>query len=321
MDKNEKQKKLGELKKSFFLVKNDLINRPQPLLFAERIWKAIEISNEYYTLETEDEHDDKKNQDNELIIELYEKIKDIHNFNFLKTNSYIKRTSSGNPCKTYDVTQLDNLTSLCEFFRNIGIGKDFLLNNCKKNLDAFRDELYNNYLGQSISPMYQLQNLIQERYYHCKNCKNYEDFIKKYKTITKIAKQSKILAKGYGKTSMYCFGAAFVWFLLCWFIPYQLFQYNYFGEIFIFLSNLLFKLPSFVLCLVGVKFLYLFVQYKTEEREFAMLDSYLEKLPDDCKQEKAELIKQLAPHFFQDKKATKISQGFLQELLRKALEK
>ena len=133
--------------------------------------------------------------------------------------------------------------------------------------------------------------------------------------------KSKELAEQYKKISMRCFGAAFVWFLLCLFVPYQWFQYNYFGEIFIFLSNLLFKLPSFILCLVGVKFLYLFVQYKTEEREFAMLDSYLEKLPDDCKQEKAELIKQLAPHFFPDKKATKISQGFLQELLRKALEK
>ena len=133
--------------------------------------------------------------------------------------------------------------------------------------------------------------------------------------------KSKELAEQYKKTSMRCFGAAFAWFLLCWFFPYQWFQYNYFGEIFTFLSKLLFKLPSFVLCLVGVKFLYLFVQYKTEERELKMLDSYLEKLPSDCTKEKAKLVKQLAPHFFPDKKATKISQSFLQELLRKALEK
>ena len=133
--------------------------------------------------------------------------------------------------------------------------------------------------------------------------------------------KSQELAEQYKTTSIWCFILAFGWFSLCWFVPYQLFQYNYFGEIFIFLSNLLFKLPSFVLCLVGVKFLYLFVQYKTEEREFSMLDSYLEKLPSDCTKKKAELVKQLAPHFFPDKKATKISQGFLQELLRKAMEK
>lgn len=151
----------------------------------------------------------------------------------------------------------------------------------------------------------------------CKN-KYHSILEEKYRNLPL---ESKKLAEQYKKTSMCCFGVAFVWFLLCWFVPYQLFQYNYFGEIFTFLSNLLFKLPSFVLCLVGVKFLYLFVQYKTEEREFAMLDSYLEKLPDDCTKEKAELVKQLAPHFFPDKKATKISQGFLQELLRKALEK
>ena len=130
---------------------------------------------------------------------------------------------------------------------------------------------------------------------------------------------------------MRCFGAAFAWFLLCWIAPivFDIIKYrfgfeyslpnDYFGEIFVFLSRLLFKLPSFVLCLVGVKFLYLFVQYKTEERELKMLDSYLEKLPSDCTKKKAELIKHLAPHFFPDKKATKISQGFLQELLRKAV--
>ena len=92
-------------------------------------------------------------------------------------------------------------------------------------------------------------------------------------------------------------------------------------EIFIFLSKLLFKLPSFVLCLVGVKFLYLFVQYKTEEREFSMLDSYLEKIPNDRKQERAELVRQLASHFFPDKKSNKISQGFLHELLLKIVDK
>ena len=131
---------------------------------------------------------------------------------------------------------------------------------------------------------------------------------------------------------MWCFGLAFAWFFICWFIPilfdwlryifdlqYHLPQ-DYFGEIFIFLSRLLFKLPSFVLCLFGVKFLYLFVHYKTEEREFLMLDSYLKKIPSDCTKDKAELVKQLAPHFFPDKKASKISQGFLQELLLKMVD-
>ena len=169
-----------------------------------------------------------------------------------------------------------------------------------------------------------LDDALKERWkviYEQNLIKKNERLQKQLNEFRNLTVKSKILAKGYRKTSMWCFGAAFVWFLLCWFVPYQLFQYNYFGEIFTFLSNLLFKLPSFVLCLVGVKFLYLFVQYKTEEREFSMLDSYLEKLPSDCTKEKAELVKQLAPHFFPDKKATKISQGFLQELLRKALEK
>ena len=134
---------------------------------------------------------------------------------------------------------------------------------------------------------------------------------------------------------MWCFGAAFGWFLLCKFFDFAGFSliindfYKmvlfenpiYEKEIFIFLSKLLFKLPSFVLCLVGVKFLYLFVQYKTEEREFSMLDSYLEKLPQYCTKERAELVKQLAPHFFPDKKATKISQSFLQELMLKIVDK
>ena len=52
-----------------------------------------------------------------------------------------------------------------------------------------------------------------------------------------------------------------------------------------------------------------------------MLDSYLEKIPNDCKQERAELVKQLAPHFFPDKKSNKISQGFLQELMLKFMDK
>ena len=184
--------------------------------------------------------------------------------------------------------------------------------------------------------MYQLQNSIQIEYWYHANCKNYEDFIKKHETITEIAKQSEKLAERYKKTSLICFGLAFAWFLICEFFNFSGFslQINdnrilmhffenqiYQKEIFIFLSRLLFKLPSFVLCLVGVKFLYLFVQYKTEERELSMLDNYLERIPNDCKQEKAELIKQLASHFFQDKKAIKISQGFLQELMLKFMNK
>lgn len=149
----------------------------------------------------------------------------------------------------------------------------------------------------------------------------YEIEKKKNEHLNNLVLKSQEYAKSYSGKSIICFILAFLWFLLCWFVPYQLFQYNYFGEIFIFLSNLLFKLPSFVLCLVGVKFLYLFVNYKTEERELSMLDSYLEKLTSDSTKEKAELVKQLAPHFFPDKKATKISQGFSQELLRKAMEK
>ncbi|MBQ7536733.1 MAG: hypothetical protein IJT14_01265 [Rickettsiales bacterium] len=159
---------------------------------------------------------------------------------------------------------------------------------------------------------------------------------KKNEHLNNLVLKSQEYAKSYGWKSILLFCLAFGWFLICEFFNFSGFslQINdnrilmhffekqiYQKEIFIFLSKLLFKLPSFVLCLVGVKFLYLFVQYKTEEREFSMLDSYLEKIPNDCKREKAELIKQLAPHFFPDKKAAKISQGFLQELLRKALEK
>ena len=159
---------------------------------------------------------------------------------------------------------------------------------------------------------------------------------KKNEHLDNLVLKSQEYAKSYSWKSIICFILAFFWFLLCEFCNFSGFslQINdniilmhffenqiYQKEIFIFLSKLLFKLPSFISCLVGVKFLYLFVQYKTEERELKMLDSYLEKLPDDCKQEKAELVKQLAPHFFPDKKATKISQSFLQELLRKALEK
>ena len=168
----------------------------------------------------------------------------------------------------------------------------------------------------------------------CKTIKG--DFDKKYKTITETAKKSEELAEEYKTKSMWCFGLAFVWFLFCEFCNFSGFslQINdntilmhffksqiYQKEVFIFFSKLLFKLPSFVLCLVGVKFLYLFVQYKTEQRELSMLNTFLEEIPKGSEQKKAELVKQLALHFFPDKKANKISQGFLQELMLKMVDK
>ena len=153
---------------------------------------------------------------------------------------------------------------------------------------------------------------------------------KKNERLNNLVLKSQEYAKSYSWKSIICFILAFFWFLLCEFYNFSGFSsiingslYKmvlfenpiYEKEIFIFLSKLLFKLPSFILCLVGVKFLYLFVHYKTEEREFSMLNSYLKELPQDCTKERAELVKQLAPHFFPDKKPNKISQGFLQELL------
>ncbi|MBR1429241.1 MAG: hypothetical protein IJ590_03235 [Rickettsiales bacterium] len=334
----ETQDKLDKLEKEFLEIKQLLKDKPDAKMFPSRIMDAIKICNDYVNIQNENiqqtsyslsDNELKKVEykENQLIIDVYYEIASIKNFDFLKN---------------YNEADEPN-THLYNFFNNIQLPKPF--DNCYirlfggniiSSINQFQKDLYEVYLGKDISLMYQLQNSIQREYWYHTNCKNYEDFKKKYKTITKIAKQSKILAKGYRKTSMWCFGAAFVWFLICEFCNFSGFSLQiddniilmhffenkiYQKEIFIFLSNLLFKLPSFVLCLVGVKFLYLFVQYKTEEREFSMLDSYLDKLPNDCKQEKAELIKQLAPHFFPDKKANKISQSFLQELLRKALEK
>ena len=191
--------------------------------------------------------------------------------------------------------------------------KQYLQFLCKKHNDGLVSEIF--------SALY------------VKEQKKNEHLNKKNEHLNNLVLKSQEYAKSYGWKAIFCFIFAFFWFLLCWFAPIAFdiikykcgFEYSlpndYFGEIFVFLSKLLFKLPSFVLCLVGVKFLYLFVQYKTEEREFSMLDSYLEQIPNDCKQEKTELIKQLAPHFFPDKKANKISQGFLQELMLKMVDK
>ena len=52
-----------------------------------------------------------------------------------------------------------------------------------------------------------------------------------------------------------------------------------------------------------------------------MLDTFLEKIPSNLVDKKAELVKQLATHFFPDKKANKISQGFSQELMLKMVDK
>lgn len=334
----ETQDKLDKLEKDFLEIKQLLKDKPDAEMFPYRIMKAIKICNEYENIQNENTQQtsysflDGKGQkveykENQLIISLYEEIGDIQNFDFLKNHHY-REVAIYNFFNKIQIETYEKIGTNAIATNYIHLFDRDLID----NIDFF-NKLYEVYLEKDISLMYQLQNSIQREYWYHTNCKNYEDFKKKYKTITKIAKQSKILAKGYGKTSMYCFGAAFFWFLLCWSAPifFDLLRYvcdlqynlsqDYFGEIFTFLSNLLFKLPSFVLCLVGVKFLYLFVQYKTEEREFSMLDSYLEKLPQDCTKERAELIKQLAPHFFPDKKATKISQSFLQELLRKALEK
>ena len=159
---------------------------------------------------------------------------------------------------------------------------------------------------------------------------------KKNEHLNNLVLKSQEYAKSYSWKSIICFILAFFWFLLCEFYHcsgfssiingslYKMVLFEnpiYEKEIFIFLSKLLLKLPSFILCLVGVKFLYLFVYYKTEEREFSMLKSYLNELPQDCTKEKAELVKQLAPHFFPDKKANKMSQSFLQELILKLTEK
>lgn len=154
--------------------------------------------------------------------------------------------------------------------------------------------------------------------------------------LNNLVLKSQEYAKSYSWKAILCFILAFLWFLFCEFFNFSGFSLKindntilmyffesqiYQKEIFIFLSRLLFKLPSFVLCLVGAKFFYLFVHYRTEEREFPMLDSYLKMIPSDCTKDKAELVKQLASHFFPDKKANKISQGFLQELMLKMVDK
>ena len=222
----------------------------------------------------------------------------------------------------------DDFLSLSEIkhkrgYEFVKIFQKKLLNMLKNDITqmyAFQNRFYSLFNRLSVS---ELQKEYEKKYNdilaECKTIKG--DFDKKYLTITEIAEQSKSLAEQYKKISIKCFEVAFAWFAFCWFIPYELFAYNYFGEIFVFLSKLLLKLPSFVLCLFGVKFLYLFLQYKTEGKEFSVLDGYLEKIPSDCTKDKAELVKQLAPHFFPDKKANKISQGFLQELMLKMVEK
>ena len=159
---------------------------------------------------------------------------------------------------------------------------------------------------------------------------------KKNEHLNNLVLKSQEYAKSYSWKSIICFILAFFWFLLCEFyhcsgfssiingLLYKMVLFEnpiYEKEIFIFLSKLLLKLPSFILCLVGVKFLYLFVYYKTEEREFSMLKSYLNELPQDCTKERAELVKQLATHFYPDKKPNKISQGFLQELMLKMIDR
>lgn len=244
---------------------------------------------------------------------------------------------------TYDSFTRD-ITSTIQICKN-KIIQDIIFNyfNEEENVYKLDDA---NFIGKILASLCDNKEIVKEYVDEVKNkklsssqrmkifsaCKNkYHSILEeKYRNLPL---ESKKQAEQYKKISIKCFGVAFFWFLLCWFAPIAFdiikykcgFEYSlpndYFGEIFVFLSKLLFKLPSFVLCLVGVKFLYLFVQYKTEEREFSMLDSYLEKIPNDCKQEKTELIKQLAPHFFPDKKANKISQGFLQELMLKMVDK
>ena len=191
--------------------------------------------------------------------------------------------------------------------------KQYLQFLCKKHNDGLVSEIF--------SALY------------VKEQKKNEHLNKKNEHLNNLVLKSQEYAKSYGWKSILLFCFALGWFLLCWFAPIAFdiikykcgFEYSlpndYFGEIFVFLSKLLFKLPSFVLCLVGVKFLYLFVQYKTEEREFSMLGTYLEQIPKGFEQEKAELVKQLALHFFPDKKADKISQSFLQELMLKMVGK
>ena len=217
--------------------------------------------------------------------------------------------------------------------------QDIIFNyfNEKKNIYKFDDAKF---IDKILNSLCDNKEIVKEHIDEVKNkklsssqrikifsaCKNkYHSILEeKYRNLPL---ESKKQAEQYQKISIKCFKYAFAWFVMCWIVPIFFdwlryvcdWQYNlpkdYSREIFIFLSKLLFKLPSFVLCLVGVKFLYLFVQYKTEERELKMLDDYLGKIPNDCKQERAELVKQLAPHFFPDKKSIKISQGFLQELL------
>ena len=206
------------------------------------------------------------------------------------------------------------------FFRILKYKDTPLINNENNKLKDHVFDLCGNY-----DFFKSLQNQIGWSLYNIEKKKNAH--------LNNLVLKSQEFAKSYRWKSILCFVLAFVWFVLCWFVPIVFdwlrymfdWQYSlpkdYFGEIFIFLSRLLLKLPSFVLCLVGVKFLYLFVQYKTEEREFSMLDSYLEKLPSGCMTEKAELVKQLAPHFFPDKKANKISQGFFQELILRLAKK
>ena len=327
VDLDKLSDQLGNCKKEFLELKqrvaNDLSQQSVNISkILASVWKAIDSSIDYWCFS-------EKYKQRSSSIET------------LKYNKYLKWRDKVNNT-LHSIKDTDTHSGFTqslpagyfveEFLNEIKIEEEQKSNSLFDNTQLRQ---YTRSLDKDICLMiiYELQDHITTKYFYYTNVKNYKDFIEKFKTITEIAKQSEKLAEEYKKTSIKCFKYACFWFLLCWFTPIAFdiikykcgFEYSlpndYFGEIFVFLSKLLFKLPSFVLCFVGVKFLFLFVQYKTEKRELSMLDTFLEKIPSNLVDKKAELVKQLATHFFPDKKANKISQGFSQELMLKMVDK
>ena len=214
-----------------------------------------------------------------------------------------------------------------DIFRN---NSQLLSNNTDKlELNTLQDKNY-----EKILKIQDRIEILKDKYI-VKQQKENLDLVNKLKYF---ATQSAEFAKSYSWKAILCFIFALVWFCLCEFVDFSKFhlfsiefgkniifnlfheqQQIYKNEIFIFLSKIILKLPAIILCYVGIKFLNLFVNYKTEERELYMLDSYLDKIKSQDK--KDELTKQLASHFFPDKKSTKISQSFLQELMFKMIDK